>query len=39
MDMCMKKNNYVVPEVTLVEMAMEICNATSSIIEGEEVGW
>ncbi len=39
MNMCMEKDSYEAPEVTLVEMAMEICNATSSIIEGEEVGW
>lgn len=39
MDMFLKKEQYEAPEVTPVEMAVEICNTTSSIVEGEEVGW
>lgn len=39
MDMFLKK--YETPEVTLVEMAVEICNvnATSTIRTGEEGEW
>ena len=39
MDRFLEKEQYEAPEVTPVEMAVEICNTTSSIVEGEEVDW
>lgn len=35
----MEKNSYEAPEVTLVDLVVEICNATSPIREDKEVEW